>query len=247
MNFQLSIVLLFSPLLVGAQIIIGPLTEGEYYNEVVYVGSYDAPGNCTWDDGTDFTMGFNGLTEVDGMEYVFVVDPPDPTNTQLMNGWTIVTVGDSTGFTPSTTVLGISAASGPAQINFHVRLVGTPSTVGQDHPCWIDAGVTEALCGNIYSLYVGESLVPCPVQSSTGINNLDNSFSVVAIDNQLKIESQVAGLVRLLQLDGKLVDQFNIESGSTTRFIETQSSIMMIQIESELGTISRKVILNDWR
>ena len=226
-----------------AQIFFGPLTEGEYYNEVVYEGTYFSPGTCTWADGTDFIMDFSGLTEINGMEYVFVVDTPAPANTTLMNGWLTVNIGDSTAFAPTTTSLGISAASNSAQINFHIRLVGTPITAGQIYPCWIDQIQTLATCDNVWQLLSGETLTPCIVQTSIGIDDLENSFSITSENGQIKIESTVSGSVKIFQVDGKLVDLFNIEPGSTRRPIEMQFAVMMIQIESERGTFSKKILL----
>jgi hypothetical protein len=240
---RLFLALIFLPAFSIAQINIGLLTVGEYYNETVYVGTYDAPGNCTWADGTDFGFNFSGLTPVDGMDYVLIIDTPNPDSTYLLNGWLPVNVGDSTVFDSSTTSLGISAASGPATINFHVRLVGTPTTAGQIYPCWIDAGVTEALCDNIYYLFNGESLVPCLVQSETGISELDDSFSIISKSGQLRIESTHSGQITFFQLDGKLIDQFNIEFGITVRPINTRSTILLVQLESEKGTFSKKTMI----
>ena len=226
-----------------AQIFIGPLTEGEYFNEVVYEGVYNSLGNCTWADGTDFTFDFNGLTEVDGMEYVLIIDEPNPGSTFLMNGWQPVDVGDSTVFTPTTTGLGISAASGPAQLNFHVRLVGTPTIAGQNHPCWIDQVQTLALCDNTWGLFNGESLTPCLVQTSTGIEEFDNPFSVSSIGSQIKIESNVSGIITILQVDGKIIDQLKVLPGITMKSITSTSGLLILQLESEQGTFSKKILL----
>ena len=93
---RLLLCLILTPTLGFSQIFIGQLTEGEYFNEVIYEGVYFSQGNCTWNDGTDFIFDFSGLTEIDGMEYVLVVDTPVPANTALINGWAVVNASDST-------------------------------------------------------------------------------------------------------------------------------------------------------
>lgn len=240
---RLLLALLLIPTIGFGQIFIGPLTEGEFFNEVVYVGVYYSPGNCTWADGTDFIFDFNGLTEIDGMEYVLVIDTPVPASTTLMNGWSPIAVGDSTTFTQTTTWLGISAASNAAELHFHIRLVGTPTTVGQTHPCWIDQLQTLAICDNVWYLLVGESPIPCLVQTSIGMEEVENSISINVIDNSIKIESPEQGLLSILSADGKLISEHELKSGLTVIETKDYSGLTLVQVETGKTRFSKKILL----
>lgn len=241
---RLLLALLLIPTIGFGQIFIGPLTEGEYFNEVVYEGVYYSPGNCTWADGTDFIFDFNGLTEIDGMEYVLVIDTPVPANTTLINGWNSVNPGDSTAFTPTTSGLGISAASNAAELHFHIRLVGTPTTVGQTHPCWIDQLQTLANCDNVWYLLVGESPIACFVQTSIGLEDVENSISINVIDNSLKIESPEQGFVSILSADGKLISRQKLNSGLTVIDSPDNYGLTLIQVETGTTRFSKKILLH---
>ena len=222
---------------------IGPLTEGEYFNEVVYEGTYYSPGYCTWADGIDFTFDFNGLTEVDGMEYVLVIDEPDPDSTFMMNGWLPVYAGDSTVFTPSTTGLGISAASGPAELHFHIRLIGTPTTAGQAHPCWIDQMQTLADCNNSWGLLNGETPIACIVQTAIGIEEQNETVSLRLTDNQLLIESEESGQLSFLTVKGRLISRLNFTRGSTRIETPKNQGLVIVEIQSETTRFSKKILL----
>lgn len=238
-----TLVLLSSQL--KAQIIIDPYVVGEYRNDVVYIGSYISPGNCTFNDGMDFIFSFSGLFLPDGLEYVLIIDEPEPSNTVLTNGWALLNVGDSTVFDPNTTSLGISAASGPATLHFHVRIVGTPTTAGQDYPCWITEGVTEALCGNVYALFQGESPVPCTVTPSVGIDDIDQ----VAVDIQmtkqsLTISSDQPGIISVFNLEGKLLLSRKLEAGLNSFGITNiEEGTYIVQLKGQLTTVSKKILL----
>lgn len=231
----------------NAQIMIDPYVEGEYRNDVVYVGTYGSPGNCTWADGADFGFDFSGLTAIDGMEYVLIIDAPDPSNTSLLNGWQPVNVGDSTVFTPATTTLGISAGSGPATIHFHIRLVGTPSSSGQEHPCWIDAAMTLAKCDNIYALYNGESLVPCFVSPSVGISDiLNDGFRFDRTGRELTVTSDMSCQLSIFNIEGQRVFQKQINSGTNRlNLTDIGSGIYIIRLVSEDKTYTQKILFSD--
>lgn len=241
---RLILSLLLIPTLGFGQIIIGPLTLGEYYNEVVFEGVYYSPGNCTWADGTDFMFDFNGLTEIDGMEYVLIIDEPDPDSTFLMNGWQPVYVGDSTVFTPTTTGLGISAASNPAELHFHIRLVGTPTLAGQPHPCWIDQGQTLALCDNVWGLFNGETPIACTVQSSTGIDEFDRPISIELINERLMINSSDPGVISVHTVEGKLIHESKINVGSTSIDRPNYTGLTIIQVQTENTRFTKKILLH---
>jgi len=241
----LAVILLMLSFQLKAQIVIDPYVVGEYRDDVIYVGSYAAPGNCTFNDGTDFMFNFSGLSSPDGLEYVLIVDEPSPSNVVLTNGWAFVNVGDSTVFDANTTILGLSAASGPATINFHIRVVGTPTTSGQDYPCWIDAGVTEALCGNVYSLYPGESLVPCSVTPSVGIDDINSAAIDIQLNRQnLAISSDQTGIVSVFTLEGKLLISKKIDAGFNTFGISSiAEGTYIVQFEGQQTTVSKKILL----
>ncbi|MCF8277144.1 MAG: T9SS type A sorting domain-containing protein [Flavobacteriales bacterium] len=241
----LSIILLSVSLQLKAQIIIEPYVTGEYRDDVVYIGTYQSPGNCSFNDGTDFTFDFSNLFLPDGMEFALIVDAPDPSNVSLMNGWLPVSVGDSTVFTSSSQGLGITAASGPATINFHIRAIGTPTTSGQEYPCWIDEGVTEALCGNIYSLYQGESLVPCLVAPSVGIDDVEiPTISIELNQLGLSITTDESGLVSAFGLDGRQLISKQVDTGFTFLTLASLATgTYVVRFEGEKNTISKKILL----
>lgn len=240
MKHLLSLLLL-SPTPLMAQIWLDQYLVGEYRNDVVYAGEYQSPGNCTWADGTDFTFNFQGIEFPTGIELALVVDEPDPSSTALMNGWQPVNVGDSTTFTPQTTGLGISAASGPATIHFHIRAVGTPTVAGENYSCWITEGVTEALCGNTYALMTGETFAPCEVEFPTGIDDTEvPAFTVLSQGGQLIVQTDAAGTLDLLDITGRVLHSQTVRRGETAAF-HPPSGIIIVRLSNSKETFVRKI------
>lgn len=244
MRFSAFIVLLISFTHAGfGQIIIGPLSQGEFFNEVIYEGVYYSPGNCTWADGSDFVFDFSGLAEVDGMEYVLVIDEPDPDSTFMMNGWLPVYAGDSTAFTPTTSGLGISASSNPAALHFHIRLVGTPTKAGQVHPCWIDQVQTLSDCNNVWGLFNGETLLTCTVQTTSGLAEEESKITINQIDGQLRIHGLEDGQVQLYSLDGKLILESSITSGISRIDLPKMEGPILVQIQTDSERFTKKMMV----
>lgn len=241
----LCFLLLLSPAPLMAQMMIEPYIVGEYRDDVVYEGVYYSPGNCTWDDGTDFTFNFQGIAFPTGIELALVVDEPDPSSTSLMNGWQPVNVGDSITFTPETNGLGISAASGPATIRFHIRAVGTPTMEGENYSCWITEGVTEAVCNNVYSLLTGESLVPCEVELPTGIDNSESSlFTIIVQDGGAIVRSDVSGMLELVDMAGRLLHSERVSQGAQHIFPVSSSGILIVRFTDAERTFSQKIFIH---
>jgi hypothetical protein len=228
-----------------AQILVDPYVQGEFRNDVVYVGSYDSPGTCTFNDGTDFTFDFTQLILPDGMEFVLVIDEPAPSNTLMMNGWATVNVGDSTSFTPTTAGLGITAVSNAATLNFHVRAIGTPITSGQEYTCGIDGASTEALCGNIYSMYPMPTLLPCYVSAAVGISEAEELETEITVSNgDLTITTEENGSLTILGLDGRTHFKKNIQGGFTHLGLSHLSKgNYIVRFETSNGTKSQKIAL----
>jgi len=237
----LTALLILSPAPLVAQTWIDQYYVGEYRNDVVFVGEYQSPGNCTWADGTDFIFDFSNLVFPTGIELALVVDEPIPSSTNLMNGWFPVSVGDSTTFTSETTGLGISAASGPATIHFHIRAVGTPTVEGENYSCWIDQTVTEAACDNIYSLVTGESFAPCEVELPTGISNAENpAFNVLSQGGQLIVRSDVSGTLELIDITGRILHSQAVNGGEIKAF-QAPSGILIVRLLTFNETFAKKV------
>jgi type 1 fimbria pilin len=241
----LTPILLLASFQLDAQIINDPYVVGQYRNDVVYIGTYQSPGNCTFNDGTDFVLNFSGLSSIDGLEYVLIIDEPNPSNTSLMNGWLPVSVGDSTTFNSSTTSLGISAASGQATINFHVRLVGTPTTPNQEYPCWITEGVTEAVCGNTYALFPGESLIPCYVTGSVGIAETELPVVEIRVEKGgIYVTNENNGVLSIFGMDGRIHVTKNMQSGFTHLGLsQLAKGNYIVRFDGSNGTYSQKILL----
>jgi len=241
----LSTLLLLSPTTLLAQIWIAPYVVGEYRNDVVFVGEYQSPGTCTFNDGSDFIFDFSALVFPTGIELALVIDAPEPVNTSLMNGWFPVNVGDSTIFTSGTTGLGISAASGPATIHFHVTASGTPTISDEIYPCWVDAASTDAVCGNSYSLFAGESFIPCSVAVATGVSeNLELPFILMAHNGQVTFRSEVTGTLELIDITGRVLHSGNVVQGATHVFPITSSGIIIARLTDAERTFSQKIFIN---
>jgi hypothetical protein len=234
--------LLLSPSPLFAQIWIDQYVVGEYRNDVVYEGVYYSPGNCTWADGTDFIFDFNGIEFPTGIELALVIDEPDPSGTALMNGWVPVNVGDSTTFTPQTTGLGISAASGPATIHFHIRAVGTPTVEGENYSCWITEAVTEALCDNTYALLTGESFAPCEVELPTGIADaVVHPLSVRSQDGQLIVQTDASGMLQLFDMAGRMLHSSQAVEGMTRIVPISNQGIIIVRLSTSTHSFTRKI------
>ena len=239
------IILLAASFQLQAQTFINPYIAGEYRNDVVYVGTYESPGNCTFNDGTDFILDFSQILLPDGMEFALVIDEPTPSNTSMTNGFLTVNVGDSTTFTPSTTGLGISAASNAATLNFHIRAVGTPTTSGQEYTCGINGASTEAVCGNTYSLYPIPTLVPCYVSPAVGVGEIESaSTQILANKNGISITTEENGMLTVLGLDGRTHFTKNIQEGFTFQSLShLATGNYIVRFDSSNGTKSQKIAL----
>jgi hypothetical protein len=238
-------ILLLSPAPLIAQTYIDQYYVGEYRNDVVFVGEYQSPGTCTFNDGIDFYFDFSGMGFPTGIELVLVIDEPNPSSTVLMNGWYPVNVGDSTTFTPQTTNLALASSNGPATINFHVRAVGTPTVAGDFYPCWVDAASTDAVCGNSYSLFAGESFAPCSVAVATGFTeNLELPFILMAHNGQVTFRSEVTGKLELIDITGRVLHSVNVVPGLAHAFPITTSGIIIARLTGVDRTFSQKILIN---
>jgi hypothetical protein len=238
-------ILLLSPAPLIAQTYIDQYYVGEYRNDVVFVGEYQSPGACTFNDGSDFIFDFSALVFPTGIELALVIDAPEPVNSSLMNGWFPVNVGDSTTFTPQTTGLGISAASGPAAIHFHIRAVGTPTTAGESYPCWINEITTLGLCDNLMYLLAGESFAPCSVAVATGVSeNLELPFILMAHNGQVTFRSEVNGTLELIDITGRVLHSVNVVQGLANAFPVTTSGIIIARLTGVDRTFSQKIFIN---
>ena len=241
----LTIILLLVSFQLKAQIIVEPYVVGEYRNDVVYIGTYGSPGNCSFNDGTDFNFDLSGLFLPDGLEFVLIIDAPDPSNVLLINGWFPVNVGDSTVFTPSTQGLGMTAGGGPATTNFHIRVIGTPTTSGQENPCWITQMQTIANCENTFALLPGESLMPCEVSASVGISDqIENPVEFNLYSNGISITCNEKGTISLFDMSGRMVIIKPVSAGFT--FLEIKSiknGNYIVRFEDSNGAKSQKIAL----
>lgn len=238
------IILLLSPAPLLAQTWIDQYVVGQNRNDVVYEGVYYSPGNCTWDDGTDFTFDFSGIEFPTGIALALVVDESDPIGTALMNGWVPVNVGDSTTFTPETTGLGISAASGPATIHFHIRAVGTPTVAGEFYPCWVDAAVTEASCGNTFSLMAGESFAPCSVAVATGTLEVDEPpFTLIALNDQIIVHTIGAGTLELMDITGRILYSSPMGRSETRMIPASKGGIIIARYSTSSEAFTKKIFI----
>lgn len=244
-NASLLLVFLLTSLFAKAQITMGPLYQGHYYNEVVYVGTYNSPGTCTYNNGTDFTFSFGGLILPDGMEFVLVIDEPLPSNTAMMNGPLTVNIGDSTSFTPSTTGLGISAATNAATLNFHIRAIGTPTTVGQEYPCGIDGASSDAICGNSYALFPTTTPPPCYVSQTVGIEETEPVlFALTVNQSNLSITATERGVLTVLGIDGRVHFTKQIQEGLTLQGLShLAKGNYIVRFDGPSGTKSQKIAL----
>ena len=249
LKMKLLSTLLIIPSLSFGQIMIGELTQGENFNEVVYEGTYFSQGGCVLSvNDFDFAMDFTGLGEIDGMEYAFVVDAPSPPSTTLSFLGQAVNTGDSTTFNSATDNVGITAGafpliSPPAQLNFHIRLLGTPTSAGQIYPCWIDQFQTLADCQNNWILLDGESLIPCEVQTIEGINNQVNSTSIYLRNNQLIVESASAGILTLIAPDGRLTQRSELSSGTSSIQLDSYQGLVLARFNTKRMVTTKKLMV----
>jgi hypothetical protein len=93
---SLFAILLLSPAPLVAQTYIDQYYVGEYRNDVVFVGEYQSPGTLymgRWH--TDFHLRFFRYLgfPTGNRTSVVVDDEPNPSSTNLMNGWYPVNVG----------------------------------------------------------------------------------------------------------------------------------------------------------
>ena len=239
--------LILTPTLGFSQIFIGQLTEGEYFNEVVYEGTYYSQGNCSFPGDFDFSLGISSLSEINGMDYAFIVDAPNPVNTPLFFLGQPINVGDSTTLNSN---IGLTAGSypnfisPPTQLNFHIRLVGTPTNAGEIYPCWIDQIGSLGECQNSMILFDGPTTVPCLVQTNIGIQE-DRARTKIRLENgRLVIISPDPGLLNVFSADGRLIHSSSLSHGKNSLSIDEFQGLMLVRTQTKKGALTKKILFD---
>jgi len=246
---KLTLALLLIPTLGFTQIMIGQLTEGEYFSEVVYEGTYYSQGICSFPGDFDFSLDINSLSEISGMDYAFIVDAPNPINTPLFFLGQPVNIGDSTILNPVTTNTGLTAGSypnfisPPAQLSFHIRLLGTPTNAGEICPCWIDQIGSLAECQNSLILFDGPTTVPCSVQTIIGIQEERNPTNIGLENGRLVINSPGPGQLNVFSAEGRLIHSSSLSQGKNTLSIDEFQGLILVQTQTDKGGFTRKILL----
>jgi len=240
---QLLALLLLSPATLLAQAWIDPYVVGEYRNDVVFEGEFDATDMCVWADIVEFN--FSGLAFPTGIELALIVDEPDPASTELVvNVYDPVAPGDSFPITPSTTGLSLGSITGIATIRFHITAHGTPTIAEEIYSCWIDHFTDIEPCWNTFHMITGESFVPCFTELPTGVNDTKiPAFTALSQGGQLTVRTDASGTLELIDITGRVLHSGNVVQGATHVFPVVSSNVIIARLTGAERTFSQKIFI----
>jgi len=219
-------------------------TQGIAVDTVIYTGTYSFPGNsCPSMTFAEIELDPALYNYVNGLQFMILVDTvtmgPPPQFSPVHAGDTfLLNAATPSYFTPASVVF-----------NFRLKLLGTPTTVGQTFPCNLD--YLQCAC-NCYHLVIHTALTNTTVCSVGISNNIieANKQIVVMYPNPLNDILFVSGIsqkttIKLYNSFGILVMEQNsnhdvtIETSSLPNGIYTVVSLS----DEDNSSTSKKVVI----
>jgi len=217
----------------------GPYYQGVYAVDTIVTASYGSPGDCEF---FDVTIDCQYLVPyVSGMSLeLHVLNTPNfvtINGNQISVGSVLPIDQQNTSFVVDFDVAG--------SLEFAIIATGTPLQEGQEMPCWIEVIQTLAICSNAMQINWGESLVPCFVQPSVGIDQIDySSIDINVNQRSLSLKSNQNGTISIFNLEGKNLLSNTVQSGLTEINLSNFTiGTYVVQFEGTKGAFSQKIFL----
>ena len=219
-------------------------TQGIPVDTVIYTGTYSFPSNsCPSMTYAEIELNPGLYNYVNGLQFIILVDTvtfgPPPQFSPVHAGDTfLLNAATPSYYTPATVVF-----------NFRLKLVGTPTTAGQNYPCNLE--YLQCVC-NCYHMFINASLTNtavCTVGVSSKVNEVDkqslvmypnpaiNTLSVLGIHKQTNIK--LYNSFGILVMEQQSNDDMTIETSSLPNGIYT---IVTSSNEGNSST-SKKVVI----
>lgn len=163
-------------------------TQGIPVDTVIYTGTYSFQGNsCPSMTYAEIELNPGLYNYVDGLQFMILVDTvtfgPPPQFSPVHAGDTfLLNAATPSYFTPASIVF-----------NFRLKLVGTPTTAGQNFACHLD--YLQCVC-NCYHMFISSSLTNtavCSVGVSNKISETDKQ-NLMMYPNPTKDKLSVSGI-----------------------------------------------------
>jgi hypothetical protein len=154
-------------------------------------------------------------------------------------------------FTPAGSILPVLPNSNGLEVSFpntwSFALVasGTPTTANELMPCWFEDLHNPTCNSDTANFQWGESLVPCFVGPSVGIDEAKQSAIEIQLTRQgLEVTTNQSGIISVFTLEGKLLISMTLEAGFNTIGVRSISEgTYIVQFEGQKTTVSKKILL----
>jgi hypothetical protein len=218
-----------------AQAPIGPYYQGSFTIDTVFSFTYVAGDGCVLPYQAHINT--NGLFPfISGLNINLHVITPATINSNFAPAGSILPV------LPNSNSLDVSF---PTTWSFALVASGTPTVASEEMPCWIEYQHNATCNSDTANFRWGESLVPCFVGPSVGIDEIDPSAIDIRLTGQvLSVSCDQAGVVSVFTLEGKVIVSKKLEAGFNTFGISNISEgSYIVQFEGQQTTVSKKILL----
>lgn len=186
-----------------AQLPIGPYNLGQYSVDTVFEFTYVTGEACPVPYVA--TINTNGLYPfISGMDLELLVKDPAVINSISY---------------PANTIVPLIQGGQDIEVEFYsiewsycIIASGTATVPEENIPCWFEDFHQTGFCEDSVSFQWGESLVPCTVQPSVGINETVSSPIFNLKGKTLSFHPNQKGIISIFTLDGKKVISLYVAS-----------------------------------
>lgn len=228
------------------------VSKAQYYTQsvpvdtVIYTGSYSFPGvSCNSMEFPDITLDPTLYSYVDGLEFIMLVDS---VNFAGPIQFSPVHVGDTIKLNSVNSVYYTPA---PVIFHFKLKLVGVPTTAGQNYPCHLDFLMCTCNC---YHMIIKPSIsntAMCSVGLLNSVKQINQLTSFSIYPNPVVHKLTISGInsatvIKLYNSCGSLVLEQNIDKDVTIDTDTLLDGIYTLYISSNENSngITKKIAIN---
>jgi hypothetical protein len=220
-------------------------TQGIPVDTVLYTGTYSFPGNSC-QSGTYAKIELNPslYNYVNGLEFMILVDTvtmgPPPQFSPVHAGDTfLLNAANPSYYTPASVVF-----------NFRLKLVGTPTTSGQNFSCNLDYQLCACSCYQLIIMPSVTNTTVCTVDLSNQVKEIGNHTSLLIYPNPTANKLLVSGInqkntIKLYNSFGALIIEQNAHQDMAIDTSLLPNGIYTLVTSSDAGSngITQKVII----